>query len=69
MDDYDHLDLVEIDFAPLEGAAERLALFTLEEAHDVFRLLLLNFSGCVRVVTLGDLCGMPVLCGMRMVGA
>ncbi|MET9041168.1 helicase associated domain-containing protein [Streptomyces mirabilis] len=33
---------------------------------DVF---LLTFSGCLRVVTLGDPCGMPVLCGTRMVGA
>ncbi|MDQ0605227.1 hypothetical protein QF037_009572 [Streptomyces canus] len=40
MDGYDHLDLDEIDFAPLEGAAERLALLTLEEAQDVLRLLL-----------------------------
>jgi hypothetical protein len=30
---------------------------------------LLTFSGCLRVVTLGDPCGMPVLCGTRMVGA
>jgi hypothetical protein len=30
---------------------------------------LLTFSGCVRVVTLGDPCGMPVVCGTRMVGA
>jgi hypothetical protein len=44
MDDYEHLDLDESDFAPLEdgraGAAERLALLTLEEAFDVLRLLL-----------------------------
>ncbi|MFD7409742.1 TetR/AcrR family transcriptional regulator [Streptomyces sp. NPDC059866] len=32
-------------------------------------LPLLTFSVCVRVVTLGDPCGMPVLCGTRMVGA
>jgi putative NADH-flavin reductase len=30
---------------------------------------LLTFSGCLRVVTVGDPCGMPVLCGTRMVGA
>jgi hypothetical protein len=40
MDDYDPLDLDKIDFAPLEGTAERLALLTLEEAHDLLRLLL-----------------------------
>ncbi|MBD0420207.1 hypothetical protein H0H10_13690 [Streptomyces sp. TRM S81-3] len=40
MDDDQHidLDLDEIDFAPM-GTAERLALLTLEEAHDVLRLL------------------------------
>lgn len=32
-------------------------------------LLLLTLSGCVRVVTVGDLCGMPVSCGTRMAGA
>lgn len=30
---------------------------------------LLTFSGYLRVVTVGDPCGMPVLCGTRMVGA
>jgi hypothetical protein len=40
MDDYDHLDLDEIDFSPLQGTVERLALLTLEEAHDLLRLLL-----------------------------
>ncbi|GHB68186.1 hypothetical protein GCM10010377_68880 [Streptomyces viridiviolaceus] len=36
--DLDRLDLDEIDFAPMD-TAERLALLTLEEAHDVLRLL------------------------------
>ncbi|KAF3469965.1 DUF6417 family protein [Streptomyces sp. Tu 3180] len=40
MDDYEHLDLDEIDFAPVDHTAERLALLTLEEAHDLLRLLL-----------------------------
>ena len=40
MDDYEHLDLDEIDFAPVEGTVQRLALLTLEEAHDLLRLLL-----------------------------
>jgi hypothetical protein len=30
---------------------------------------LLTFSDCLRVVTMGDPCGMPVSCGMRTVGA
>ena len=40
MDDYEDLGLGGIDFAPVEGTAERLALLTLEEAHDLLRLLL-----------------------------
>lgn len=40
MDNYDHLDLDEIDFAPMDGHAERLALLTLQEAHDLLQLLL-----------------------------
>ncbi|MFE7276520.1 DUF6417 family protein [Streptomyces sp. NPDC057623] len=40
MDDYNHLDLDEIDFAPRHGTAKRLALLTLEEAHNLLRLLL-----------------------------
>ncbi|WP_331724028.1 DUF6417 family protein [Streptomyces sp. NBC_00005] len=40
MDDYDPLDLDKVDFAPLKGTVERLALLTLEEAHDLLRLLL-----------------------------
>ncbi|MFD9463116.1 DUF6417 family protein [Streptomyces sp. NPDC060027] len=40
MDDYDHLDLDAIDFAPVDDTTERLALLTLEEAHDLLRLLL-----------------------------
>ncbi|MEU6071378.1 DUF6417 family protein [Streptomyces sp. NPDC047082] len=40
MDDYEHIDLDEIDFAPVEEMGERLALLSLEEAHDLLRLLL-----------------------------
>lgn len=40
MDDYAHLDLDEIDFAPMGQTDERLALLSLEEAHDLLRLLL-----------------------------
>ena len=39
MDDYSHLDLNEIDFDPMEPMPDRLALLTLEEAHDLRRLL------------------------------
>ncbi|NEA65348.1 DUF6417 family protein [Streptomyces sp. SID12488] len=39
MDDYSHLDLDEIDF-DMEPMADRLALLTLEEAHDLRQLLL-----------------------------
>ncbi|MFF9090815.1 DUF6417 family protein [Streptomyces sp. NPDC014991] len=35
MDDYEDLDVDEIEFAPVEGAGERLPLLTLEEAHDL----------------------------------
>ncbi|MFH8804917.1 DUF6417 family protein [Streptomyces sp. NPDC017936] len=40
MDDCEYLDLDEIEFAPVDHTAERLALLTLEEAHDLLRLLL-----------------------------
>ncbi|MEY2246537.1 DUF6417 family protein [Streptomyces sp. BF23-18] len=40
MDNYDHLDLDEIDFAPMDDVTERLALLTLQEAHDLLQLLL-----------------------------
>ncbi|MEU8653724.1 DUF6417 family protein [Streptomyces sp. NPDC048737] len=40
MDDYAHLDLDEIDFASVDHAAERLALLTLAEAHELLDLLL-----------------------------
>ncbi|MEU4090004.1 DUF6417 family protein [Streptomyces aureus] len=40
MDDYDHLDLDEITLAPMDDIAERLALLTLQEAHDLLQLLL-----------------------------
>ncbi|WP_328457757.1 DUF6417 family protein [Streptomyces sp. NBC_00386] len=40
MDNYDHLDLDEIDFAPMDDATERLALLTLQEAHDLLHLRL-----------------------------
>ncbi|WP_406164544.1 DUF6417 family protein [Streptomyces sp. NBC_00996] len=40
MDDYEHIDLDAVDFAPVEYTTERLALLTLEEAHDALRLLL-----------------------------
>ncbi|MFI1377699.1 DUF6417 family protein [Streptomyces longwoodensis] len=39
MDDYYPFELQEIDFAPVEAPASRLALLTLEEAHDLLRLL------------------------------
>ncbi|MEH0449826.1 MULTISPECIES: DUF6417 family protein [unclassified Streptomyces] len=39
MDDYEHLDLDEIDFAPVEHDLERLRLLTLDEAHDLLRVL------------------------------
>ncbi|MGW2826407.1 DUF6417 family protein [Streptomyces sp. NPDC001443] len=40
MDDYEHLDLDADAFAPVAYTAERLALLTLEEAHDLLALLL-----------------------------
>ncbi|MFE4695459.1 DUF6417 family protein [Streptomyces sp. NPDC056738] len=40
MDNYDHLDLDEIDFASMDDQTERLALLTLQEAHDLLQLLL-----------------------------
>ncbi|WP_333739896.1 DUF6417 family protein [Streptomyces sp. IBSBF 2806] len=39
MDDYDHLDLDDIDFAPVEHDTQRLPLLTLDEAHDLLRVL------------------------------
>ncbi|MET9388217.1 DUF6417 family protein [Streptomyces sp. NPDC002928] len=39
MDDYDHLDLDAVTFAPVEHITQRLALLTLEEAHDLLGLL------------------------------
>ncbi|MCX4564717.1 DUF6417 family protein [Streptomyces phaeochromogenes] len=39
MDDYDPLDRDAADLDPMEHIMERLALLTLEEAHDLLRLL------------------------------
>ncbi|MDX5569488.1 DUF6417 family protein [Streptomyces sp. ID05-04B] len=39
MDGYDHLDLDEIDFAPVEHDVERLRLLTLDEAYDLLHVL------------------------------
>ncbi|MGW7134321.1 DUF6417 family protein [Streptomyces bobili] len=39
MDDYAHLDLDEIDFAPVEYDEERLPLLTLGEAQALLRVL------------------------------
>ncbi|MGI5143377.1 MULTISPECIES: DUF6417 family protein [unclassified Streptomyces] len=39
MDAYDHLDLDEIDFAPVGHTTKRLTLLSLGEAHDLLRLL------------------------------
>ncbi|MEU2388970.1 DUF6417 family protein [Streptomyces sp. NPDC012461] len=39
MDEDEYLDLDEIEYAPIDGPAQRLALLTLEEAHDLLRLL------------------------------
>ncbi|MEU5116634.1 DUF6417 family protein [Streptomyces longwoodensis] len=39
MDDYGPFELQDSDFAPVEGTARRLALLSLEEAHDVLRVL------------------------------
>ncbi|MER5881181.1 DUF6417 family protein [Streptomyces sp. NPDC001910] len=41
MNDYEQFDLDEVAFASMEDTAERLALLTLEEAHDLLRLLLM----------------------------
>ncbi|MEU6323657.1 DUF6417 family protein [Streptomyces sp. NPDC047009] len=39
MDAHDHLDLDEIDFAPVGHTTKRLTLLSLEQAHDLLRLL------------------------------
>ncbi|MGP4083862.1 DUF6417 family protein [Streptomyces sp. KR55] len=39
MDDYEYVDLDDIDIPPAAHTVERLALLTLEEAHDLLRLL------------------------------
>ncbi|MFM9633295.1 MULTISPECIES: DUF6417 family protein [Streptomyces] len=39
MDDYEHLELDGIDFAPVEYDEERLPLLTLGEAHALLRVL------------------------------
>jgi hypothetical protein len=39
MDDYDLFALQALDFAPLRETSQRLALLTLDEAHDLLRLL------------------------------
>ncbi|MET9118918.1 DUF6417 family protein [Streptomyces longwoodensis] len=39
MDDYDPFEFPDSDFAPVEATARRLALLTLEEAHDLLRVL------------------------------
>ncbi|MFE0513681.1 DUF6417 family protein [Streptomyces sp. NPDC058964] len=39
MDDYEHIDLDEIEFAPVAETGERLALLSLEESQDLLRLL------------------------------
>jgi hypothetical protein len=36
---YAHLDLDEIDFAPMQHDAERLRLLTLDETYDLIRVL------------------------------
>ncbi|MER6407058.1 DUF6417 family protein [Streptomyces viridosporus] len=40
MDEDEYLDRDETGGAPMDGTAQRLALLTLEEAHDLLRLLL-----------------------------
>ncbi|MEU1598303.1 DUF6417 family protein [Streptomyces sp. NPDC005708] len=45
MDDDDHVDLGEIDFAPVGYTTERLALLSLEEAHELLRLLVTVAQG------------------------
>ncbi|MEU5256308.1 DUF6417 family protein [Streptomyces longwoodensis] len=39
MDDYDPFEFPDSDLAPVEATASRLALLTLEEAHDLLRVL------------------------------
>ncbi|WP_331733225.1 DUF6417 family protein (plasmid) [Streptomyces sp. NBC_00080] len=39
MDGYEHLDLDEIDFAPMEHDIERLRLLTLDETYELIRVL------------------------------
>ncbi|MFK4122343.1 DUF6417 family protein [Streptomyces longwoodensis] len=39
MDAYDPFELQDSDFAPVEAPAARLPLLTLEEAHDLLRVL------------------------------
>ncbi|MDQ0578043.1 DUF6417 family protein [Streptomyces rishiriensis] len=39
MDGYEHLDLDEIGFAPMEHDTERLRLLTLDEAYELVRVL------------------------------
>ncbi|WP_230193502.1 DUF6417 family protein [Streptomyces coriariae] len=39
MDGFGHLDLDETDFAPMEHDTERLRLLTLDEAHELSRVL------------------------------
>ncbi|WTW49992.1 hypothetical protein OG613_45070 (plasmid) [Streptomyces sp. NBC_00015] len=39
MDGYEHLDLDEIDFAPMEHDTERLRLLTLDEAYELIQVL------------------------------
>ncbi|MFD3622212.1 DUF6417 family protein [Streptomyces sp. NPDC058676] len=40
MDEFAHLNLDDITFAPVEHATERLPLLSLDEAHHLLRLLL-----------------------------
>ena len=47
MDAYDHLDLDEIDFAPVEHTTKRLTLLSLGEAHDLLRPLVAVVGGLV----------------------
>ncbi|MFF8932385.1 DUF6417 family protein [Streptomyces longwoodensis] len=46
MDDYDPFELQDSDFASVEATASRLALLTLEEAHDLLRLLVTVAQEC-----------------------
>lgn len=45
MDGFEDMDLDEIESAPVEGAGERLALLTLEEAHDLLDWLRQSAAG------------------------